>query len=147
MEWDEGVRNEVRPRHSHLSNALSLNLASMSEKLRIGLLGSGSWATALAKMICENTSNLNWWIRSEDMLENLKKFGSNLRYIESIQFPVEKLKLSRNMQEVIDNSDVLEHLASIFESHVALILSLSSLRKLFRVVYLSNSLGLLISKE
>ena len=79
----------------------------MSEKLRIGLLGSGSWATALAKMICENASELNWWIRSEDMLEHLQKFGSNPRYIESIQLPVEKLKLSRNMQEVIDNSDVL----------------------------------------
>ena len=78
----------------------------MSEKLRIGLLGSGSWATALAKMICENASELNWWIRSEGMLEHLQKFGSNPRYIESIQLPVEKLKLSGNMR-VIDNSDVL----------------------------------------
>ena len=76
----------------------------MSEKLRIGLLGSGSWATALAKMICENTSELNWWVRCEDMLKHLQKFGSNPRYIESIQLPIEKLKLSRDMQKVINLS-------------------------------------------
>lgn len=79
----------------------------MSGSLRIGLLGSGSWATALAKMICENTNKLNWWIRSEDMLEHIGKFGHNPRYIESIEFDTDKLALSNNMQEVIDNSDVV----------------------------------------
>jgi glycerol-3-phosphate dehydrogenase (NAD(P)+) len=74
---------------------------------RIGLLGSGSWATALAKMICENVSELNWWVRSEDTKEFLETHGSNPRYIESIQFPKEKLKLSTDMQEVIDNSDII----------------------------------------
>ena len=38
----------------------------MSELTRIGLLGSGSWATALAKMLCENVEELNWWVRNED---------------------------------------------------------------------------------
>ncbi|MBM71748.1 MAG: glycerol-3-phosphate dehydrogenase [Crocinitomicaceae bacterium] len=79
----------------------------MSASLKIGLLGSGSWATALAKMICENTNKLNWWIRSEEMLEYLGKFGHNPRYIESIEFQTSQLALSNNMQEVIDNSDVV----------------------------------------
>jgi glycerol-3-phosphate dehydrogenase (NAD(P)+) len=79
----------------------------MSDIPRIGLLGSGSWATAIAKMLCENTDTLNWWVRSEDTLKHLEKFGGNPRYIESIQFPVEKLKLSTSMQDVIDNSDIL----------------------------------------
>ena len=79
----------------------------MSDIPRIGLLGSGSWATAIAKMLCENTEELNWWVRSEDTLKHLKKFGGNPRYIESIQFPVQKLKLSTRMQDVIDNSDIL----------------------------------------
>ena len=74
---------------------------------RIGILGSGSWATALAKMICENVDELNWWVRSMDTLEFLEEHGSNPRYIESIQFPKEKLRMSNDMQEVIDNSDIL----------------------------------------
>ena len=79
----------------------------MSDNPRIGLLGSGSWATAIAKMLCENTDSLNWWVRSEDTLKHLEKFGGNPRYIESIQLPVEKLRLSTSMQDVIDNSDIL----------------------------------------
>jgi len=74
---------------------------------RIGLLGSGSWATALAKMLCENVSELNWWVRSEDTIEHINKFGSNPRYIQSIQFPVDKLKLTTDMQIVIDASDII----------------------------------------
>lgn len=95
----------------------------MSESLRIGILGSGSWATALAKMVCENVDELNWWIRTEDMYEHLGKFGHNPRYIESIQFPVDKLRLSLNMQDVIDRSDVLIvaipslFLHDVFEEH------------------------------
>ena len=65
----------------------------MAKSLSIGLLGSGSWATALAKMICENTQKLNWWVRSEDMMEHLAEFGHNPRYIESILLPKKKLKI------------------------------------------------------
>jgi glycerol-3-phosphate dehydrogenase (NAD(P)+) len=74
---------------------------------RVGLLGSGSWATALAKMLCENVSELNWWVRSEDTIEHIREFGSNPRYIQSIQFPVNKLNLTTDMQAVIDSSDII----------------------------------------
>ena len=79
----------------------------MSEIKRIGLLGSGSWATALAKMLCENVEELNWWIRSEDTIQHIETFGSNPKYIQSIQFPKDKLKLSSNMRDVISASDVV----------------------------------------
>ena len=79
----------------------------MSELKRIGLLGSGSWATALAKMLCENVEELNWWVRSEDTIQHIENFGSNPKYIQSIQFPKDKLKLSSNMRDVISASDVV----------------------------------------
>ena len=79
----------------------------MSELMRIGLLGSGSWATALAKILCENVEALNWWVRTEDTLQHIEKFGSNPKYIQSIQLPTDKLKLSSNMRDVISASDVV----------------------------------------
>jgi glycerol-3-phosphate dehydrogenase (NAD(P)+) len=79
----------------------------MSESKRIGLLGSGSWATAIAKMLCENVKELNWWVRNEDTIDHIEKFGSNPKYIQSIQFPTNKLKLSTNMKDVIRASDII----------------------------------------
>ena len=79
----------------------------MSKKPVIGVLGSGSWATALVKMLCENVEELNWWVRSQDTIDHIVLHGNNPKYIQSIQFQVEKLKLSTDMKVVIESSDIL----------------------------------------
>ena len=43
------------------------------KKKCIGVLGSGSWATALVKILSENTLNLNWFIRNPESIEQIKK--------------------------------------------------------------------------
>ena len=79
----------------------------MSQKPVIGVLGSGSWATALVKMLCENVEELNWWVRSQDTIDHIVRHGNNPKYIESIQFQVEKLKLTTDMKVVIESSDII----------------------------------------
>ena len=79
----------------------------MSQKPVIGVLGSGSWATALVKMLCENVEELNWWVRSQDTIDHIARHGNNPKYIQSIQFQVEKLKLSTDMKIVIESSDII----------------------------------------
>ena len=79
----------------------------MSKRPVIGVLGSGSWATALVKMLCENVEELNWWVRSQDTMDHIIRHGNNPKYIESIQFPVEKLQLTTDMKVVIESSDII----------------------------------------
>lgn len=79
----------------------------MANSPRIGLLGSGSWATAIAKMLLSNTEELNWWVRREETAEYLSMFGRNPHYIQSISFIPTQLNVSTDMQEVIDASDIL----------------------------------------
>src|SRR5687767_6594776 len=77
------------------------------EKLRFGIIGSGSWATALAKILTDNKNTINWWIRNESSIEHLHARHHNPHYLSSVYFDPQLLKLSSSVMDVIDNSDCL----------------------------------------
>lgn len=79
----------------------------MSEKLSVGVIGSGSWGTAIVKILLNNLDHLNWWIREEEIIENIKNYHHNPVYSSSVELPPEKLFLSNNIQEIINGSDYL----------------------------------------
>lgn len=74
---------------------------------RIGILGAGSWATALVKILSNNATHINWWARKQETIEHIKKYRHNPNYLSDIELPVEKIALYSNLKEVIANSDVL----------------------------------------
>lgn len=73
----------------------------------IGVLGSGSWATAIVKILTNNCSNINWWIREAEIIENIKNFKHNSLYLSSIEFDINKLCISNDIHEVIKKSDII----------------------------------------
>jgi glycerol-3-phosphate dehydrogenase (NAD(P)+) len=79
----------------------------MAKTPSIGLLGSGSWATAIAKMLLNNIETLHWWVRREETAEYLTMYGRNPHYIQSIAFNPAQLDVSTDMQAIIDRSDIV----------------------------------------
>lgn len=79
----------------------------MEKGKRIGLLGGGSWATAIMKMLLENNEEVSWYMRNEKAISHLKEFKHNPHYIQSIEFDVDKIHLTSNLQEVVDRSDYI----------------------------------------
>ena len=79
----------------------------METNNRIGVLGSGSWASAIVKMLSENTSGINWWIRSDSAVKHLIRYGHNPKYLQGVKYDVSKLNISSNLEEVAHNSDLL----------------------------------------
>jgi len=75
--------------------------------MRIGIIGSGSWATALAKILTDNGNSINWWIRNEETIQLMKKRKHNPHYLSVAYFDPEQLFLSNNIEEVVANSDTL----------------------------------------
>lgn len=79
----------------------------MVSKKTIGVIGSGSWATAITKILHENQDNVNWYIREEKIIENLKLHKNNPNYLSSVYFNLDRLNISNDINEVVQNSDII----------------------------------------
>jgi glycerol-3-phosphate dehydrogenase (NAD(P)+) len=74
---------------------------------RIGILGAGSWATALVKIISNNATHINWWTRKEETIDHIKKYRHNPNYLSDVELPLEKITIYPHLKEIIANSDIL----------------------------------------
>lgn len=79
----------------------------MDPETRIGVLGSGSWGTALVKLLLNNVSHLNWYLRNEQDIQFIKKFRHNPKYVTSIILDTTKITFYNDIKSVVENSDVL----------------------------------------
>lgn len=82
-------------------------VSQLGENPRVGLVGSGSWATAIAKMLLCNVETLNWHIRNPKNIEQFKATGRNPSYLSSAQFDPSRINFSSDVNEVVANSDVI----------------------------------------
>ncbi|MTH17094.1 NAD(P)H-dependent glycerol-3-phosphate dehydrogenase [Flavobacterium sp. LC2016-01] len=79
----------------------------MSENLKFAVIGGGSWATAIAKMLCVNQSEIAWYMRNDAAIEHIQKYKHNPNYLSSVEFDTKKLKLTNNINEAIEYADYL----------------------------------------
>lgn len=78
----------------------------MTEK-KIALLGSGSWATAIAKILQTNIDTLYWYIREPEIIEGITKHKHNPLYVSDIEFRTDKLCISNNVNEIVKQADII----------------------------------------
>jgi len=74
---------------------------------RIAIVGSGSWATALAKLFLNNTEAINWFIRKQDDVDYFKEYKTNPRYLSSVEFETDKIRFFTSLKECVQQSDYL----------------------------------------
>lgn len=74
---------------------------------KVGLIGNGSWATAIAKMLNKNLETFNWWVKDEYVKGYLERNQHNPNYLTDVEFKSEKLNISTDINEVVHNSDII----------------------------------------
>jgi glycerol-3-phosphate dehydrogenase (NAD(P)+) len=79
----------------------------MPDKLKIAILGSGSWATALAKLLLNNLPEINWFVNNEETIEYFRKFRHNPKYISDIEFDITRINFISTISAAIESSDIL----------------------------------------
>jgi len=85
----------------------TLPASSPVEKPQVGVIGSGSWATAIIKMLLNNVNNVNWYLRNPETTEYIRKWGHNPKYLSSVELDPDKLTLYNDLDETVRNSSVL----------------------------------------
>ncbi len=79
----------------------------MSENIKFAVIGGGSWATAIVKMLCENQKKVGWYMRSVYVKEHILNEQHNPNYLSSVEFHTEQLKLSNDINEIVEFADYL----------------------------------------
>lgn len=75
--------------------------------MRFGIIGSGSWATALAKILTDKKHRIHWWIRDTATIEHIQKRHHNPKYLSSTGFDTSLLSMSADVTEVVREADTL----------------------------------------
>ena len=73
----------------------------------IAIMGGGSWATAIAKMMLERNDTIHWYMRREDRIEEFRRLGHNPAYLTSVHFDVNRISFSSDINKVVENADTL----------------------------------------
>lgn len=77
----------------------------MENKKRIAVIGGGSWASALVKILCNNLDSISWWMRSEESVDYIRKYKRNPKYLQSVEFDTQKVHVSTDLHAVIAGAD------------------------------------------
>ncbi len=79
----------------------------MSKETKFAVLGGGSWATAIVKMLTENQAKVGWYMRNSDAIEYIIREKHNPNYLSSVEFHTEQLELTDDINEVIAAAEIL----------------------------------------
>lgn len=79
--------------------------------MKVTVIGGGSWATALVKLISDqsvaNEVKLTWWVRREETAEHLRKFRHNPDYLSSVLLPTESMDITNDLAHAVQNSELI----------------------------------------
>ena len=74
---------------------------------RIAIIGGGSWATAIAKIVVEHTHHIGWYMRRDDRIADFKRLGHNPAYLTSVHFNIDEIGFFSDINKIVQAYDTL----------------------------------------
>ena len=80
-----------------------------TKKNRIAIIGGGSWATAIVKMLSDNIieKEIFWWLRDQDSVCHISKYKHNPKYLSSVELKVDAKNVSTDIKHIISAVDTI----------------------------------------
>lgn len=87
---------------------------------RVAVMGGGSWATALAKLLLRSRETILWYMRRDDRIEEFIRLGHNPAYLTDVQFDVQRIEFSSDINYVASQADTIMLVmpSPYFKSHL-----------------------------
>jgi len=80
----------------------------------IAVIGGGSWATALVKILSEHKvlenshiKSLKWWVRTEEKAEFIRKNKHNPDYLSSVEIHPDVVEVSHDLEKIVNSCELL----------------------------------------
>ena len=73
----------------------------------IAIIGGGSWATAIAKLVVKHENHIGWYMRRDDRIAEFKRLGHNPAYLQAASFEVSKINFSSDLNQIVSDYDTL----------------------------------------
>ena len=73
----------------------------------ISVIGGGSWATAIVKILSNNVSKIHWWVRSNETAEFIRKYKHNPNYLSDVEIDLSKIEIETDLKKSITSSDLV----------------------------------------
>jgi glycerol-3-phosphate dehydrogenase (NAD(P)+) len=73
----------------------------------VGIMGGGSWATALAKIISMTQTDFCWYMRRPEQIEEFKTYGHNPAYLTGVKFNLDHITFYSNINDIVRRCDTL----------------------------------------
>ncbi len=74
---------------------------------KIAIIGGGSWATAIAKIVVNNTHHIGWYMRRDDRIDDFKRMGHNPAYLTSVHFKLDEIDFTSDINHIAREYDTL----------------------------------------
>lgn len=71
----------------------------------LAVLGGGSWATALVKILCNHDVNIHWWLRNPDTVSHVRHYGHNPNYLSDVSLNLDKLNPVSDIGAALKKAD------------------------------------------
>ena len=73
--------------------------------MSVTVIGGGSWATALIKILSEKNIKIKWWLRDIEAINHIKKHHHNPEYLSSVELHPSKIKPYHNLKEALKGTE------------------------------------------
>ena len=79
----------------------------METKPTIAVIGGGSWATAIVKILSNNVDKIHWWVRSQETVDFISKYHHNPNYLSDVEIDFKKVSVTNDLKNSFREADII----------------------------------------